>query len=219
MISRIIGFRSILTNVAKYSSAAKPQSSKRLTSEQFLSEFERVEGKEEEKESFIVPKEKLESLFTEHDKLLNEIDDLNDKYRRALAETENVRRRGQKQVEDAKVFAVQSFCKDLLEVADTLDLAIGAVKPENIEKNAEVKSLHDGVVMMKTVLLKTFEKHGLVALSPEGEKFDPNLHEAVFQIPKDQASSKPGHIEHVMKIGYSLHGRPIRAAQVGVVQN
>uniref|UniRef100_A0A914Z9M5 GrpE protein homolog n=1 Tax=Panagrolaimus superbus TaxID=310955 RepID=A0A914Z9M5_9BILA len=215
----MIGFRSILTNVAKYSSAAKPQPSKRISSEQFLSELERVEGKEESQEAFIVPKEKIELLFTEYGNLSNEVEDLNDKYRRSLAETENVRRRGQKQVEDAKVFAVQSFCKDLLEVADTLDLAIGAVKPENIQKNSEVKSLHDGVVMMKSVLLKTFEKHGLVAVSPDGEKFDPNLHEAVFQIPKDKASAKPGHIEQVMKIGYSLHGRPIRAAQVAVVQN
>jgi molecular chaperone GrpE len=219
MISRMIGFRSILTSAVKYSSAAKPQPSKRITSEQFFAELERVEGNEESQEAFIVPKEKLDSLFTEYDALSNELNDLTDKYRRALAETENVRRRGQKQIEDAKVFAVQSFCKDLLEVADTLDLAIGAVKPENIEKNAEVKSLHDGVVMMKTVLLKTFEKHGLVAISPDGEKFDPNLHDAVYQIPKDQASAKPGHIGHVMKIGYSLHGRPVRAAQVGVVQN
>lgn len=97
-----------------------------------------------------------------------------------------MRRRGQKQVQDAKIFAVQSFCKDLLEVADTLDLAIGAVKPEVIDKVPEVKGIHEGVVMMKNVLLKTFEKHGLVAVSPEGEKFDPNLHDAIFQIPQEQ---------------------------------
>uniref|UniRef100_A0A914R7N9 Uncharacterized protein n=1 Tax=Parascaris equorum TaxID=6256 RepID=A0A914R7N9_PAREQ len=78
---------------------------------------------------------------------------LSDKYTRALADTENVRRRGQKQVEDAKLFAIQGFCKDLLEVADILDLAVGSIK-KDVEANPQIKSLHEGVEMTRTVLEK-----------------------------------------------------------------
>ncbi|KHJ76164.1 co-chaperone GrpE [Oesophagostomum dentatum] len=83
-----------------------------------------------------------------------------------------------------------------------------------------LKDLHEGVVMTRTVLLNTFKKHGLVPVNPMGEKFDPNLHEAVFQVPAGpDAKAEPGHIMHVSKIGYSLKERPVRAAQVGVVMN
>uniref|UniRef100_A0A7E4V178 GrpE protein homolog n=1 Tax=Panagrellus redivivus TaxID=6233 RepID=A0A7E4V178_PANRE len=192
---------------------------KRISSEQFLQRLKEVVGKDPAgDEDFAVPRKALDLVVAEYDALLTEVDDLKDKYKRALAETENVRGRGQKQTEAAKIFAVQSFCKDLLEVADVLDLAINAVKPEVIAANSDIKNLHDGVVMMKTVLHKTFEKHGLTQISPEGEKFDPNLHEAVFQVPKGQTQHQPGHVGVVMKLGYSLHGRPIRPAQVGVVQ-
>ncbi|VDM63143.1 unnamed protein product [Angiostrongylus costaricensis] len=139
-----------------------------------------------------------------------------DKYRRSLAETENVRARGIKQVEEAKMFAIQGFCKDLLEVADILDLAVNSVKSEELESGGKtLTDLHNGIVMTKTVLLKVFKRHGLVALSPIGDKFDPNLHEAVFQV--SEAKVEPGHIMHVAKVGYLLRERPIRPAQVGVV--
>lgn len=71
-------------------------------------------------------------------------------------------------------------------MADILDLAIGSMKKEDVETNPQIKSLHEGVEMTRTVLEKVFTKHGLKKLSPEGEKFDPNMHEAVFQVPKDQ---------------------------------
>lgn len=72
--------------------------------------------------------------------------------------------------------------------------------------------------MTQSMLLKTFAKHGLKPVSPEGEKFDPNLHEALFEIPQAGAKHEAGHVGHVAKIGYSLNGRPIRPAQVGVVK-
>jgi molecular chaperone GrpE len=150
----------------------------------------------------------------------------------AIAETENLRRRSQKQIEDTKVFAIQSFCKDLLEVADILNLAIDSVDKSHVNSNPSMKSLFDGVTMTKEVLLNTFNRHGLVVISPEGERFDPNLHEAVFQVSKEhvsqlllffysvpfQSKHAPDHIDQVLKIGYSLHGRPVRAAKVGVVK-
>ncbi|KJH50511.1 co-chaperone GrpE [Dictyocaulus viviparus] len=112
---------------------------------------------------------------------------MKDKYQRALAETENVRKRGVKQAEEAKNFAIQGFCKDLLEVADVLDLAVGSVKSDQLESGGKtLVDLHKGVCMTKTVLLKVFQKHGVVAVNPLGEKFDPKLHEAVFQAPADE---------------------------------
>ncbi|CAF0707258.1 unnamed protein product [Brachionus calyciflorus] len=163
-------------------------------------------------------KEKLTK--TEEEKL-----DLKDKYLRAMAEAENVRVRMRKQVDDAKLFGIQGFCKDLLEVADILNLAIVNTDPkkdktlENIDKNVvdKLTSMHQGLIMTEGRLLKIFEKHGLVQIKPTaGDKFDPNLHEAIFRVPIPNKES--GSIEIVSKIGFKLHERVIRAAQVGVVQ-
>ncbi|KAK6026034.1 co-chaperone GrpE [Ostertagia ostertagi] len=102
------------------------------------------------------------------------------------------------------------------QVADILDLAVDSVKPEQLESaDKTLVDLHKGIVMTKTVLLKTFKRHGLVQVNPMGEKFDPNLHEAVFQVPAGEDTKvEPGHVMHVSKVGYSLKDRPIRAAQV-----
>ena len=100
-----------------------------------------------------------------------------------------MRRRGQKQVEDAKIYAVQGFCKDLLEVADNLERAVDALDANSLEKTPELKGLHEGISMTKLVLHKVFEKHGLKKVDPEGEKFDPNLHEALMEIPKAAVST------------------------------
>jgi molecular chaperone GrpE len=145
--------------------------------------------------------------------------DFKDKYLRAMAETENTRVRMRKEIDNVKVFGIQSFCKDLLEVADVLNLAIVNTNPSketdgSIEK---LQSMHRGLVMTESCLLKIFEKHGLVRIMPsEGEKFDPNQHEAIFRVPDSDQQS--GTIKIVSKIGYKLHERVVRAAQVGVVQ-
>lgn len=191
----------------------------RIKSAMFLQKVKEVVGPEVSDEEFIIPRSAFDALASEYDVLLDEVTTFKDKYTRALADTENVRRRGQRQVEEAKIFAIQGFCKDLLEVADILDLAVGAVKKEEVEASAQLKALHEGIVMTRTVLDKTFAKHGLMKLSPEGEKFDPNLHEAIFQVPKEQTKYEPGCVAQVMTIGYALQGRPVRAAKVGVVQS
>ncbi|KAL6727894.1 hypothetical protein Aduo_009732 [Ancylostoma duodenale] len=196
----------------------KKPDGKRLTGAEFFDMVKEAASKEG-KEDFAVPTPAFEALLAEYDLLVKEGLDWKDKYQRSLAETENVRKRGFKQTEEAKVFAIQGFCKDLLEVADVLDLAVDSVKPEQLKTaDKTLVDLHEGIVMTRTVLLKTFKKHGLVPVSPLGEKFDPNLHEAVFQVPAGpDAKAEPGHIMHVSKIGYCLKERPIRAAQVGVV--
>ncbi|VDL76335.1 unnamed protein product [Nippostrongylus brasiliensis] len=198
----------------------KKSDGKRFSGAEFFEEVKKVAVKEESEE-FVVPKDAFEVLLSEYDTLLGESSEWKDKYQRSLAETENVRKRGMKQAEEAKVFAIQGFCKDLLEVADILDLAVNSVKKEQLESgDKNLVDLHKGVVMTKDVLLKTFQRHGLVQVNPMGEKFDPNLHEAVFQVPQGQGTeAEPGHIMHVAKVGYCLKERPIRAAQVGVVMD
>jgi molecular chaperone GrpE len=153
----------------------------------------------------------------------NEVKDLKDKYMRALAEAENVRTRMMKQVDDAKIFGIQGFCKDLLEVADVLNLAIENTNPNKTNVNPaanaseQLNSMFNGLVMTEKSLLKIFEKHGLTQIKPaKGDAFDPNLHDAIFRVPDEE--SKSGTVFTSTKTGFILRGRVIRAAQVGVVQ-
>lgn len=141
--------------------------------------------------------------------------DLLDKYRRSLADGENIRQRLNKQIQDAKVFGIQSFCKDLLEVADTLGHATNAVPKDELNaKNPHLKNLYDGLVLTKNSLEQVFKRHGLEVIDPLNSKFDPNIHEALFQ--KECTDIEPGLVVEVTKIGYKLHNRCIRPALVGV---
>merc|ERR1712025_644958 len=141
--------------------------------------------------------------------------DLLDKYRRSLADFENLRNRMNKQVSDAKIFGIQGFCKDLLDVADVLNKAISLVPKEQLEKESQyLKDMHQGLKLTETQLLQVFSKHGLVQENPLGEKFDPNKHDALFQIPAPD--KEPNTVMDVQKVGYILQGRTIRPAAVGV---
>merc|ERR1712227_1074268 len=140
--------------------------------------------------------------------------DLLDKYRRSLADFENLRNRMNKQVADAKIFGIQGFCKDLLDVADVLNKAISSVPSSELQQSQSLSDLHQGLQLTESQLLKVFGKHGLVQENPLGEKFDPNKHDALFQIPAPD--KEPNTVLDVQKIGYILHGRAIRPAAVGV---
>jgi molecular chaperone GrpE len=138
---------------------------------------------------------------------------------RALAETENVRKRMKKQVDETKVFGIQGFCKDLLEVADILNQAMDSVPRDELDKNVHLKSLFEGLTMTNKQMVKVFGKHGLTKIEPRvGDKFDPFCHEALFQVPV-QGDNKPGCIADVQKSGYQLHDRTVRPAIVGVFKS
>lgn len=137
--------------------------------------------------------------------------------KRCVAETENVRKRAEKQVAESRLFGIQKFAKDLLEVADILEKAVEA-SPVKESTSHEVHAMHEGLAMTQTQLQKVFSKNGLVRVTPLGESFDPNLHEALYQIPAAAAQGKDaGTVGSVERVGYSLHNRTLRAAQVGVV--
>ncbi|KAF2879204.1 hypothetical protein ILUMI_26959 [Ignelater luminosus] len=157
----------------------------------------------------------IEKLNKEITGLTEKNNELVDKYKRALADGENLRNRLTKQISDAKLFGIQSFCKDLLDVADVLNKATESVPKEEInDKNPHLKSLYEGLLMTEAQLKNVFKRHGLEPVDPLNQKFDPNFHEALFQ--QEVEGKEPGSVVVVSKIGYKLHDRVIRPALVGV---
>ena len=144
-----------------------------------------------------------------------EIAELNDRLLRALAETENVRRRGQREREETARFAITSFARDVLPVADNLRRALEAL-PEDAGGNEALGSLVGGIELTERELAAIFQRHGVEKIDPAGEKFDHNLHEAMFEIPT--ADAEPGTVVQVMETGYVLNGRLLRAARVGLAR-
>ena len=141
---------------------------------------------------------------------------LKDQALRALAETENIRRRSEREREDTAKYAISGFAKSLLDAADNLRRAIDAVPAGAVEADAALKTLVDGVAATERQLLAAFERHGVTRIEPVGETFDPNFHQAMFELP---GTGKPaGTIVQVMQPGYVLQGRLLRPAMVGVAR-
>ncbi|KAF9152934.1 Mitochondrial matrix cochaperone [Linnemannia schmuckeri] len=158
-----------------------------------------------------------EEALAAKDKQLAEV---KDRLLRTLADMENLRQRTAKEVANTKDYAIQKFAKDLLDTADILNMAIKNVPQEELAEsstNTHLKSLHTGVAMTRDELLKTFKRYGVESFDPMNEKFDPNLHQANFQVP--MPGKEPGTVFDVQKIGFMIKGRVLRPAQVGVVQS
>jgi molecular chaperone GrpE len=144
-----------------------------------------------------------------------ELADMKDRLLRALAETENVRRRAQREREDTQKYAVSGFARDLLATADNLRRALDSV-PEAEIKDARTRSLVDGVAATERELLSMFERHGIRRIDPKGERFDHNFHQAVFEAERPDAPA--GTVIEVLQPGYVLHDRLLRPAMVGVAK-
>lgn len=145
-----------------------------------------------------------------------EVASLKDQLLRAMAETENVRRRAQRDREDALKYAVTGFAKDLLAVADNLRRALEATPPEVQETSEAIKSLAVGVEATERQLLAAFDRHGVKRLEVVGQPFDPNFHQVMFEI---ENTGKPaGAIVQELQAGYVLNGRLLREAMVGVAK-
>jgi molecular chaperone GrpE len=136
---------------------------------------------------------------------------------RALAETENLRRRAAREVEEAHKYAITGFARELLEVADNLSRALDSIPPEAREQNELVQSLVDGVALTERSLLASFERHQIAKVVPAlGEKFDHNRQQAMLEI--ETAEHPPGTVAQVMQPGYVIADRLLRPALVAVAK-
>jgi len=141
--------------------------------------------------------------------------ELKDRLLRTLAEMENLRKRTEREVTDARLYGAASFARDLLGVADNMRRALDAVSPElRASAEAGVKALIDGVELTERELLKALEKNGVRQFSPHGEKFDPNVHQAMFEVPNPTVPA--GSVVEVVAPGYMIGERVLRPAMVGV---
>ena len=147
--------------------------------------------------------------------LEKERDQLKDNVLRALAETDNVRKRANRQIEEARLYAVEKFARDLLNVADNLSRAVEAVPPESrgIMTDA-VKTALEGVELTQKELVTVLSRHGVTAIeSSPGSAFDPNLHQAVTQVPSEHPA---GSVAELYQSGWRIGDRTLRAALVAV---
>lgn len=147
------------------------------------------------------------------DALIAERDQWKDRALRAVAEADNVKRRAEREMNDARAYAITRFARDLLGVADNLSRALQAAPKENAD--AAVGGLVTGLEMTEKSLLSAFETNGLTRVAPEaGETFDPNLHQAMMEQPSDTVAA--GQVIQTMQAGYALFGRVVRPAMVVV---
>lgn len=150
-------------------------------------------------------------------KLEKEVQDLTVRYQRAVADGENIRRRTQRCVEDAKIFGIQSFCKDLVEVADLLEKTAGCASEEAEpgDQKLVLEKIFRALSLLEAKLKSVFAKHGLEKMTPLGAQYDPHEHELICHVPAG-AGVQPGTVALVRQDGYKLHGRTIRLARVEV---
>ena len=140
--------------------------------------------------------------------------DLKERLLRSLADMENLRRRTERDVADARTYAVTSFARDMLTVADNMRRALDAMPEEARPADGPGKAFLDGIELTERDLLKTLERHGVKRLDPVGLKFDPNMHQAMFEIPDEAVPS--GTVKQVVQVGYAIGERVLRPAMVGV---
>ena len=152
--------------------------------------------------------------FTVLENLKTENTALKDRVLRSMADMENLRRRTDKEVADAKVFGVSNFAREMLNVADNLRRALANAPEEEVQASETLKHIVEGVELTERDLLSRLARFGVKPLDPEGKKFDPNMHEALFEIPDETVPA--GTVKQVVETGYSIGERVLRPAKVGV---
>jgi len=142
--------------------------------------------------------------------------ELKDRVLRTVAEMENLRRRTERQIAETRQYAIAAFARDMLTAGDNLARAIQAVPDEARRGSEAMTTLIDGVEMTERELQNSLEKHGVKKLDPVGQKFDPNLHQAIFEVPTEEHPT--GTVVQVMQPGYVIGERVLRPAMVGVAK-
>ncbi len=140
---------------------------------------------------------------------------LKDNLLRALADIENMRRRTEKDVADTRTYATTNFARDMVTVADNMRRALETVPAEaRASADGVLKALLEGIDLTERDLVKSLERHGVKRLDPQGGRFDPNLHQAMFELPDESVPN--GTVVQVVQAGYSIGDRVLRPALVGV---
>ena len=148
------------------------------------------------------------------DELRKELEQAIEDKKRALAEAENTRRRGIKDLEQSRKYGHLSFAREMLSVVDSLESAVNSSPQNKDELTDETKNFIVGVEMTLEQLKQVFNNHNISKIDPQGDKFDYNVHQAMFEKETDEV--EPGLIIEVMQPGWSLHDRLLRPAMVGV---
>ena len=156
--------------------------------------------------------EALEKANDEIQRLAEYAQEMKDEALRAKAEMENIRKRAERDVQNSRKFGIEKFAKELLPVTDSIDQAL-----KHEVKLDEAIAMKDGIEMTAKMLIDVLKKNGLEELDPKGEKFDPNIHEALAMVPNPELENNT--IFEVFQKGYLLNGRVVRAAKVIVVKN
>jgi len=143
-----------------------------------------------------------------------EEEELRNQLLRAMADNENLRKRTEREVAAAKKYGPFSFVRDLLASIDNLEKATSLIPENKDEMDETLKNILIGVDMTGREVASVLERHGISKINPEGEKFDYNLHQAMFEVPTNEV--EPGTVVQVVQLGYLLHDRLIRPAMVGV---
>ena len=178
-----------------------------------LEDDDREEDEEElEEDEVEVDEEEVDETVA----LKAEIADLKERYIRLAADMENLRRRTEREVKDARIFAISNFARDVLGVSDDLSRAMQVVRDsQNTEDPlASVAGLVEGIAATERAMITTMERHGVTRVDPMGEKFDPNFHQAMFEVPD---ATKPNNtVMNVVQAGFKIGERMLRPALVGV---
>ena len=157
-----------------------------------------------------------ESVEDEIARLRAEAEKSRDQMLRALADAENTRRRAEKAQKDTAKFAIAEFARDLLAAADNLRRALDAVPEEGVGGEAVLKTLTEGVAATEQQMLQCFEKFGVKRIESLDQRFDPNLHQAMFEVP--DSGKEAGTVVQVIQEGYLIHDRLLRPSLVGVAK-
>lgn len=148
--------------------------------------------------------------------LVKEVAEHKDKLLRTLADMENLRRRTDREVADARAYGVSSLARDVVGVADNLRRALEAAGESTALAEGPAKSLREGVELIERDLLKVLERYGIKRFDPKGAKFDPNFHQAIFEVPDEGIAA--GSVAQVIQPGYMIGERVLRPAMVGVAK-
>jgi molecular chaperone GrpE len=183
-----------------------------LNDEKTISEGEILTEEKQVQSSFVEAVETPEAKLLEMEKQLAE---MKNNWLRALAEGENLRRRTQREKEDALKYGAVNFGREMVSIADNLHRALESC-PVTDDMAPNIKSLISGVEMTAQEMMNVFQKHGIRKISPLGEKFDSNFHQAMFEV--EHKDHPAGHVAQVLQDGYIMHDRLLRAAMVGVAK-